>query len=169
MNSTQPVRNLIFSVIDWFYQPFKKYIPLETFRYAICGGSNTVLDTVLYFLTYNYILQKKIVHAVFFSVSPHIASFMMVFPITFSTGFLLSKYITFTHSELRGKVQLFRYIVTVSVCILLNYIFLKLFVDICGLYATPSKILTTSIVVLYSYFSQKYFTFKTKNHLQMSV
>jgi len=98
----------------------------------------------------------------FVSISPHIAAFLLVFPITFSTGFFLSKYVTFQESDLRGRIQLFRYIVTVGVCIFLNYIFLKLFVDVCGFYPTVSKLLTTGLVVIYSYFSQKHFTFKTE-------
>jgi putative flippase GtrA len=155
------IKNLIERIIDWFYPLFKRFMPKDTFRYAFCGGSNTVLDIFLYFITYNFILQKHIINLGFVAVSPHIASFMMVFPITFTTGFLLAKYITFTGSRLRGRVQLFRYGVTVFVSILLNYIFLKLFVDFFGLYPTPSKFLTTILVTIYSYFSQKYFSFRT--------
>ena len=85
----------------------------------------------------------------------------MVFPITFITGFILAKYVTFTASELRGRIQLFRYGVTVLASILLNYVFLKFFVEYVGLYATLSKMLTTVIVVAFSYLSQRYFSFKT--------
>jgi putative flippase GtrA len=85
----------------------------------------------------------------------------MAFCITFPTGFFLSKYITFSQSDLRGRIQLFRYGITVLMCILLNYIFLKIFVEYFGWYPTLSKIITTLIVVVYSYFSQKYFTFRT--------
>jgi putative flippase GtrA len=158
------IRNLIRNGIDWLYnhQPFRKYIPPETFRYAVSGGFNTGLDIFLYFITYNFILKKKIVYLKIISISPYIASFLMVFPITFTTGFLLSKYITFTQSELHSRIQLFRYGLTVFVCILLNYILLKFFVEVCNLYPTPSKLLTTCFVVIYSYLSQKYFTFKTE-------
>jgi putative flippase GtrA len=152
---------LILLIVDWFYTPFKRFIPLQTFRYAFCGGANTALDIFLYFLTYNFILHKNDLSLKIITLKPHIGAFFMTFPITFVTGFLLSKYITFTESELRGRIQLFRYGVTVLVCIFLNYIFLKIFVEICGIYPTPSKILTTGIIVIYSYFSQKYFTFKT--------
>lgn len=153
------IRYFINIIIEWSYVPFSKFVSKEKYRYAFTGGSNTALDIFLYFVSYNFILRKKVIDLKFIAVSPHIASFLMVFPITFSTGFLLSKYITFTESSLRGRVQLFRYGVTVFVCIILNYIFLKLFVDLCGFYPTPSKILTTVLVVIYSYFSQKYFTF----------
>jgi len=158
-------RDTIRRFIDWLYIPFEKYLPIETFRYGISGGFNTSLDIFLYFITYNFILKKKILYLSFIAIKPHIAAFLIVFPITFSTGFLLSKYITFTGSEIRGRIQLFRYGVTVLVCIILNYILLKFFVEYCGLFPTPSKILTTGIVVIYSYFSQKYFTFKTERSL----
>jgi putative flippase GtrA len=152
--------------IDWIHKPFRKYVPIETFRYGASGGLNTSLDIFLYFVCYNFVLKKNIVHLAFFSVSPYIASFMMVFPITFTTGFLLSKYITFSDSYLHGRVQLMRYGLTVLVCIVLNYILLKFFVEICGIFPTPSKILTTGVVIIYSYFSQKYFTFKTEKAVE---
>ncbi len=140
-------------------------MPKETFKYAFCGGSNTIFDLVLYFITYNFILDKNDLHLNFVTLSPHIAAFFLVFPITFSTGFLLSKYITFTQSHLRGRVQLFRYGVTVLGSIVLNYVLLKFFVNVCGIYPTPSKLLTTVVVILYSYLSQRHFTFRTKKEL----
>jgi putative flippase GtrA len=133
----------------------------EIFRYAICGGFNSSLDIFLYFLCYNFVLNKQIVYISNFAISGHVAAFLIVFPITFSTGFLLSKYITFTESEVRGRIQLLRYGFTVLICILLNYFLLKLFVDLCGLYPTPSKIIITFVVAAYSFFSQRHFTFKT--------
>ena len=154
------IKILIERIIMRVYPLFERFIPLETFRYAFCGGANTAFDIFLFFISYNFILKKQIVHLGFVAISPHIASFLMVFPITFATGFLLAKYITFTSSQLRGRIQLFRYGVTVSGSILLNYLFLKLFVDVCGFYPTPSKMLTTMLVIVFSFFSQKYFTFK---------
>ena len=153
-------RFYINQLIDWFYPYFKSFFPKETFKYAFCGGSNTILDLFLYFVTYNFILQKHNLEMGFITVSPHIASLFIVFPITFSTGFLLGKYITFTQSYLRGRIQLARYGITVLGSIALNYLLLKLFVDICHLYPTPSKLLSTIVVVIYSYISQRHFTFR---------
>lgn len=165
MRKLRDIKNLIKGFIDWLHIPFRNLIPLETFRYGVSGGVNTSLDIFLYFVTYNYILKKNVLYLPFIAIKPHIAAFLMVFPVTFSSGFLLSKYITFSESMLRGRVQLIRYGITVSVCIILNYIFLKIFVEYFGIYPTLSKILTTFIVVIYSYFSQKYFTFKTEGNL----
>lgn len=155
------LRLLINKIIEWFYQPFKKMIPAETFRYAATGGFNTVLDIFLYFCFYHFILQKEIVDLGFVAISPHIAAFILVFPITFTTGFLLAKYITFTNSPINGQVQLFRYGITVAGAIFLNYILLKFLVEHLFIWPTISKIITTVIVVAYSYFVQRFFTFKT--------
>lgn len=155
------IQSLIIQTIDFFHTPFQEIIPLETFRYAATGGFNTALDISLYFVCYNFVLDKNIVDLKIVAISPYIAAFLIVFPITFLTGFLLAKYITFTNSEIRGRVQLIRYMISVSGSIFLNYVFLKILVEFCGFWPTLSKIITTAIVVIYSYFVQKFFTFKT--------
>lgn len=161
IKAARMARNQIIKLIDWVYIPFRNIIPQETFRYGATGGANTLLDIFLYFLFYNFILKKNMIDLGFVVISPHIAAFLIVFPITFSTGFLLAKYITFTQSTLRGRVQLFRYGISVGGSFILNYVFLKIFVELIGIFPTPSKILTTIIVVIYSYIIQKHFTFKT--------
>lgn len=155
------IQLLIIQFIDYFYAPLRKFLPLETFRYAATGGFNTVLDITLYFICYNYILDKQIIDLHIVSISPHIGAFLIVFPITFLTGFLFAKFITFTSSEIRGRIQLIRYMISVSGSIFLNYFFLKVLVEFGGLWPTLAKIITTGIVVIYSYFAQKFFTFKT--------
>lgn len=161
LNLMRKTRDVIIRIIDFFYFPFLRFIPHEIFRYGATGGANMVFDIFLYFIFYNYILEKQIVELGFIAISPHIAAFLFVFPITFTSGFLLAKYITFTASEIKGRTQLFRYGLTVAGAIFLNYIFLKLFVEVVGMYATMAKIITTIIVVGYSYLSQRYFSFKT--------
>jgi putative flippase GtrA len=155
------IRDLIIRAVDWFYFPFLHFVPREIFRYAFTGGLNTFFDLILYFIFYRYVLDKQLVDLGFVAISAHIAAFLMVFPITFLSGFILAKYVTFSASELRGRIQLFRYGVTVFGAIILNYVFLKLFVEYFGWYATLSKAVTTVIVVVYSYLSQRYFSFKT--------
>ena len=150
----------IISLIDRIHQPFSQLMPALTFRYAACGGANTALDIFLYFITYNFILKKQLLDLGFVAISAHIAAFMIVFPITFATGFLLAKYITFSQSELKGRTQLMRYALSVGGSIILNYVLLKFFVERCHIYPTPSKIITTLLVIIYSYIIQKHFTFK---------
>ena len=154
------VKEFIVTLAEWFYPPFSRILSRQTYLYLVFGGGNTVLDIFLYFIFYNFVLDKQILDLGFVSISPHIAAFVLAFCITFPLGFLLAKYITFTQSDLKGRVQLFRYGLTVAMCILQNYLFLKLFVEIFGWYPTVSKMITTAIVAIYSYISQKHFTFK---------
>jgi len=161
MNLLKQIRHLINWILDLFYPIFRRFMPKETYRYAATGGANLLLDIVLYFIFFHYILNEQNLNLGSIVVSPHIAAFLMVFPITFSTGFLLAKYITFTQSQLRGKKQLVRYGLTVFGAIIINYLLLKFFVEKMGFYPTPSKILTTGISIIYSYVAQKFFTFKT--------
>ena len=116
-------RLLIVRTVDSFYFPCLRFIPPEIFKYGLTGGVNTLFDIALYYFIYKYVLAQQIVELGFIAISPHIAAFLIVFPITFCTGFMLAKYVTFTASELRGKVQFFRYWLTVLAAISLNYFF----------------------------------------------
>jgi putative flippase GtrA len=154
------IRSLILSVVDLFYPIFKNIMPLQTFRYAACGGFNTVLDISLFFVSYNFILKKEAVHLGFLTIGAHIAAFLIGFMVTFPIGFYLSRYVVFQETSVKKTKQLAKYFTVVFGCLILNYAFLKLFVDVFGWYPTPSKILTTVFVVAFSYISQKNFTFK---------
>ena len=154
------IRKIILDVIEWFYPLFKKVMTLQTFRYAACGGANTVLDILLFFISYNFILDKSIIHVGWLTVSPHIASFIISFCSTFPLGFYLSRYVGFQETSVAKRTQLMKYFFVVFGCVLLNYLFLKFFVDYLGWYPTLAKIVTTFFVVIFSYTSQKNFTFK---------
>ncbi|MCS6819692.1 MAG: GtrA family protein, partial [Chitinophagales bacterium] len=93
------------------------------------------------------------------AISPHIGAFLLAFSITFPLGFYLMRTVVFTDSYLRGRVQLFRYFSVVMFSLFLNYIFIKFFVEVCHFYPTVSKIITTAIVIVFSYFSQRKFSF----------
>lgn len=150
-------------IIDRFYPPFKRFLPIDSFRYIFCGGSNTVLDIFLYFVLYNFVIQKKVVHFLFISISPHILAFIIVFPITLVTGFLLSKYITFSESQLQGRIQFFRFGLTILSSLVLQYFLLKLLIDFFHVYPTPSKIITSAIVAISTFFSHRFFSFEVKS------
>ncbi len=124
-----------------------------------------VLDWILYFIIYNFVIGHELItiNSSFinssFTMTPHIASLCIVFPITLLTGFWLNKYITFTQSDLKTAKQFIRYCLIVALNLAINYLGLKLCVDIWGWYPTPSKMLITVITVIISFFCQKYFTF----------
>ena len=152
----------IISFIDFFYPPFSRIMPLQTFRYAACGGGNTMLDIFVFFISYNFILHKQDLDLGLLVFKPHIAAFILSFCVSFPTGFFLMRNVVFPGSTLHGRVQLFRYFVLVVVCLLLNYVFIRLFVERWNIYPTVAKMLTTIIVVSFSYLTQKNFTFKAE-------
>lgn len=169
----QTIARFITKIIDFFYEklvlrciPDEKLVSREIFRYACCGGGNMVLDWILYFIFYHFLFNffGTIVYLDFLglnlAITPHIFAFGITFPITLLTGFLLNKYITFTQSSLQGWNQLVRYLLIVALNILINYVGLKFFVEVCQFYPTPSKMLVTLITVVVSYFGQKYFSFR---------
>jgi putative flippase GtrA len=137
-------------------------MPLSTFRYAVCGGGNMLLDIFIYYISYNFILQKQILDLGFIAFKPHIAALWIAFIVSFPVGFLLSKYVVFSKSELRGRVQLFRYLLIVGVNLVLNYAFLKVMVEYMNFYPTIARIFITCFIVTFSFLSQKHFTFKER-------
>jgi len=123
-----------------------------------------IFDWVLYFAIFHFVLKQEMLHLGFVTFSSHIAALFMTFPVTLISGFLLQKYVTFTSSELEGKVQLYRYSLVVLANLLLNYLGLKILVDFIGIFPTPSKMIVTIFTTMFSYFSQKKFTFKTSQN-----
>jgi putative flippase GtrA len=79
-------------------------------------------------------------------------------------GFFLMKFVVFTESNTRGRVQLFRYFMVFVSSLVLNYFCLKLFVEYLHIFVMLSQIMTTVIIILFSYLFQKHFTFKVKFH-----
>ncbi len=68
------MKNLLLKLIDSTYFIFKKFMSLKTYRYAVCGGSNLVLDTVLYFVVFQFLVSKQNIDLGIVVLSPHIAS-----------------------------------------------------------------------------------------------
>jgi putative flippase GtrA len=157
------VTNFITSIVDFFHPPFRKLMPLQTFRYAACGGGNTILGFLLYSVSFKYIFEERVFNLGFFAFKPHIASLIFAFVINFPVGFLLMKYVVFVESNLKGRVQLFRYFFVFISNLVLNYFLLKILVEYLHLYAIFAQIIATSVVIITSYLLQRHFSFKTES------
>lgn len=155
------MKSHIIRFIDSFFFLFKRFMPLSIYRYAACGGLNLTFDTFLYFYTYNFILQKQNVDLDFVVLSAHIASLFLVFPITFVTGFLLSKHIVFQDSKKAVGSQIFKYLIVGLGAISISYMAMKILVDLFNFYPTPSRLISILITIVYNYILQNKFTFKT--------
>ncbi len=148
--------------IDFFYIKPLRFIPRETFRYAAVGGLNLLLNVVIYWFSFHFVLRKE--DTDFFgivTVSAPILAFLIAFVITFFTGFYMTRNVAFGDSQVRGRRQLFRYAQVVAVNVAINYFGLKLLVEVCGFYPTPSYLAIQVVAVAFSYFAQRFYTFKT--------
>jgi len=137
-------------------------MPEQTFRYAACGGTNTLLGLAVNYIFYDFVFDRRILHWGFLSFEPYVASLAISSVVSLITGFLMMKYVVFLSSNLRGRIQFIRYTVSYVLMLLLNYVLLKLFVKVFHWEAFLSQCIITVIVIIVSYLSQKYFTFKTK-------
>lgn len=122
-----------------------------------------VLDAILYFFVYNFIVAQQICTIGSVSISAEIASFLIVFPLTFFSGLWLSKNISFQNSPLGGGTQSFRYFMVVLLNIAIKYFGLKFFVGTLVIFPSIANGLLTVITVIVSYILQKYFTFRGAN------
>lgn len=162
------MKKIINQVIEFFYFDFFKFIPLTTFKYIVCGCTTLSVGFITYMVSFYLILKGENVVTPWYTFSPHVASQLLSFCAGFPTGFFLNRLIVFTESELRGRIQLFRYSLSVIASLLFSLFLIKLFVDLCHLNETVGKIFTDVVVTVFSYFVQHYFTFKVKNFTKSS-
>jgi len=157
------IRNSIVGFIDFFHRPFAGVIPTQTFRYLACGGTNTVLGIVIDSLAYNHLFHRQPLHiASSMSIAAEVAAWIITMSITFPAGFLLSRHVVFPESNLHGRKQLFRYALTTATFLVMSYLLIKLFA-----YCLPTVNQTVRytavciITTVFSYITQRLFTFKT--------
>ncbi len=154
------IKSNLVKFIDWFYFPFiRRLVPLQTFRYAVTGGSNMVLDMIIYFILFHFVLAKKDLDLGVIVISPEVASYLITFPIIFLTGLWLAKNITFQNSPLSDSTQRVRYLMVTLANIFIKYGGIKGLVAI-GVFPSISNAMMTVVTVLFSYLMQKHFTFK---------
>jgi len=73
----------IVGFVDRLYiRPVAAVLPRQIFRYAVCGGANLAFSWVCYFSVYNFLLHKRLVDLGFIVVSPHIATMLLIFPVS---------------------------------------------------------------------------------------
>lgn len=144
-------------------------MPLQTFRYAACGGGNALLGLMVYFIGYTYIFAGQVFDFGFYAFEPHIAALFLSSSMNFIVGFILNRYVVFTGSYLKGRIQLFRYFLSFSFNLIFNYGMLKLLVEVLQWDPLISQVITIGLVIAISYFTQRHFTFRVKNEGQTEL
>jgi putative flippase GtrA len=157
------IRDLLLPLIDFFYPPFRKIMSIQTFRYAFSGATNTFLGLAVYFIAFKFLLKEQELHFGFYAFKSHIAALFISFCFSFPFGFFLMKYVVFTDSKMKGRIQLVRYFMVYIFNLALNYILLKIMVENFRIYAPLAQVVTTVIIILFSYLAQRHFTFRIRN------
>jgi putative flippase GtrA len=137
-------------------------MPIQTFRYAACGGGNMLLGLFLYYVLFYFIFKQQNVSVFITVLKAHNAALFISGCITFCVGFLLNKFVVFTSSNLQGRVQLFRYFLSFSTNLVINYFLLRLFIEVLKIEEFIAQVTSTLIIVTFSYLTQKHFSFKVK-------
>ncbi len=162
------MRKFLLKIIDFFYPPFSRWLPLHTFRYLVSGGTTAVSGILSYYIAYNWILEQKNIHVDFpflpKLITAHSAALIISTFISFIIGFTLNKYLVFTKSNLKGRIQMFRYAAVLAINFGLNLAMLKYMVEGLHFYPSISQAFITLTLSLCSYFLQKHFTFRVKKH-----
>jgi putative flippase GtrA len=178
------MKNTLTTIIDFFYPPFKRIMPLQTFRYAACGGGNMVLGFLIFTCVFHLVeAQQQInfgfidfkigyskmentdvlmMQSPFIAFKAHSFALFCSSSVVFFVGFLLNKYVVFTGSNLKGRVQLFRYFLATISSFCINYFLLNAMVLYMHVHPVLAQIIVTVVVVTISFFMQQYFTFKVK-------
>lgn len=156
------MRKFALKIIDFFYPPFRRWFSLHTFRYMASGGITVSTGIIGYFIIFNYILHQEDVKIGEYLITAPIAALFIESAVTFIVGFMLNKYLVFTQSTLVGRIQLFRYATVYGTNILLNYALMKILVEGFQFFPSVAKALITIVLAIFSYFSQKYFSFRVK-------
>ncbi len=156
------MRNNILALTDFIYPPFRKLMPLQTFRYAACGGGNMVLGFLVFTGVFHFIVKQKEVVLGLIAFKSYSFALFCSSTVVFIVGFLLNKYVVFTTSNLRGRIQFFRYFLASMSSLCINYVVLNGLVLYLHIFPVLAQVIATVIVVTISFFMQQYFTFKVK-------
>ncbi len=76
---------------------------------------------------------------------------------------MLMKYVVFVDSNIRGRVQLFRYFFVFVSNLFLNYILLQVLIDYLHMDAILAQVIATAVVITISYLLQRHYTFKIED------
>jgi len=126
-------------------------------RYCVVGVSGTVID----------VATLALLVAVS-GIDPQTSSMLYVFTsiafvLAFVNNFVLNKLWTFELKEKKNtKRQFVKFLIASLVGLVLTNLFMGLFVVAMGIWHIWAKLITSAIVLVWNFFANKYWTFKTR-------
>jgi len=157
------MKTIIEYFLNLFFPLFKEKLSYQVYAYLAVGAANTVLNILIFALFLEFILPQNNVLFLGFSFASYTIGLLVAFFLTIPTGFWLSKNFAFinktkTHIKVGGQIRKYFAVVLQGLCS--DYLILKGLIIFIGLHPTPSKIISTVIVVTLNFYLQKYYTFK---------
>jgi putative flippase GtrA len=153
---------IIRAFLDFFYPIVSRIFDKTTYYYAVAGSTNLVLGWVLFWVLDHWVINSKTLELPLFKHPVHsytvIAAVCGV--VSFLFGFLMMRYVVFTESQLKGRIQFFRYGLSALISATVNWLLIKLMVDTFTWNASLCNVFASLVVVTISYFLQRKFSFK---------
>jgi|SRR5688572_17286269 len=133
-------------------------------RYFLSAGVATGVDVFIYFIAFNFIYEKQDIHLFNLVVlSAPTGSLVLSYTCGLLTNFLITKYLVFTESDLRGIHQLTRYIMVALLILMLNYFLMSFLIKILNWYPTLSRVVSAITVGMLSFIIHKFYSFRVTN------
>lgn len=141
----------------------KRALKNEVVRFFLSAGVGFLVDAIVYFLVYNYLFNRHGVTIYGHRMKGVTASLVISFSCQVITNFLITKYLVFTDSELKGRKQFFRFSLVAVLGFIANLLLLKLLVNF-DVYAPLARVIAAVSLGAASYFVHKFFSFRIKKH-----
>ena len=139
----------------------KKVLNFKLIRYGLSSGIATGVDVIVYFLSFNYLLQKKdlaVLNDLVFSAST--IALIISYTCGLFTNFTITKYFVFTESNLRGRHQLMRYVAVALFILFLNYGFMSVLIKGLAWYPTISRAVSAVVIGFASFLIHRSYSFR---------
>jgi putative flippase GtrA len=141
----------------------KRILKLKVVRYFFAAITATVVDVTVYFLAYNYIIQKRDLPLGFITITAPTIALGISFCFGISTNFTLTKLFVFKESDLRTRYQFIRYVVVALSMLFLNYVLMSILIRQFGWYPTPSRAFAAISIGVLSFTLHKIYSFRVSN------
>ncbi len=139
----------------------RKLINNKVIRYFFSAGIATGVDVAVYFLSFNFLFSKADLQFTNeITISAATASLVISYTCGLITNFLITKYLVFTESDLKGVHQLMRYVLVALLILLLNYLFMSFLIKVLEWYPTIARIVSALTIGLLSFIIHKVYSFR---------
>ena len=140
---------------------FRRLTEVKLVRYFFTAGTATLVDFATYFIFFHQVFKKEDVELFGYVISAPIAALIISYTVGLITNFILTKLLVFAESELRTRIQFFRYLVVAFITFWANYLVLKALIEWLNVYPTPARMLSAVAVAFLSFSFHKIYTFKS--------